>query len=205
MYTTFKTVQIFMVMNMKRDRVNIAVAKEVADVLANTAEGLGMTQYALANQILAVGLDLIRQVYSVAQIREIAQFYKVMTEVESVPVPGRVLDRMIVEMYKENPDAVTRAWCDAGKMLAAYIKAVFGDLEKAVELAPYVARVVPAKRFEVKAKDGEFTMDTIGVGYSLESVQVTARAVQCLLEELNYEVKEIITAPGRLRVKAVEK
>ena len=49
MYITFKTVQIFMVMNMKKDRVNIAVAKEVAEVLANTAEELGMTQYALAN------------------------------------------------------------------------------------------------------------------------------------------------------------
>ncbi len=192
-------------MSIKKDRVNIAVAKEVADVLANTAEELGMTQYALANQILAVGLDLIRQGYSIAQIKEIAQFYKVMTELESVPVPGRLLDRIIVEMYKENPDAVARAWCDAGKMLATYIKAVFGDLEKAVELAPYVARVIPAKRFDVKAKDGEFTMDTIGVGYSLESVQATAKAVQCLLEELNYEVKDIITAPGILRVKAVKK
>ncbi len=181
------------------------MAKEVAEVLANTAEGLGMTQYALANQILAVGLDLIRQGYSVAQIRKIAQFYRVMTEVESVPVPGRVLDRLIVEMYKESPDAVTRGWCDAGKMLAAYIKAVFGDLEKAVELAPYVAWVVPARRFEVKAKDGEFTMDTVGVGYGLESVQATGKAVRCLLEELNYEVEEIITAPGILRVKAVEK
>jgi len=190
---------------MKKDRVNIAVAKEVADMLANTAEELGMTQYALANQILAVGLDLIRQGYSIAQIKEIARFYKVMTELESVPVPGRLLDRMIVEMYKENPDAVARAWCDAGKMLATYIKAVLGDLEKAVELAPYVARVVPAKRFDVKAKDGEFTMDTIGVGYSLESVQTTAKAVQCLLEELNYEVKEVLTAPGILRVKAVKK
>jgi hypothetical protein len=108
-------------------------------------------------------------------------------------------------MYKENPDAVTRAWCDAGKMLAAYIKAVFGDLEKAVGLAPYVARVAPAKRFEVKAKDGEFTTDAIGVGYGLEGVQATGKAVQCLLEELNYEVEEIITAPGILRVEAVEK
>jgi hypothetical protein len=54
--------------------VNIAVAKEVAEVLANTAVGLGMTQYAPVNQILAVGLDLIRQGYGVAQIRGIAQF-----------------------------------------------------------------------------------------------------------------------------------
>jgi hypothetical protein len=60
----------------------------VADHLANTAEGLGMTQYALANQILEVGLELIRGGYGVAQMREIAKFYKVMTELESVPVPA---------------------------------------------------------------------------------------------------------------------
>jgi acyl CoA:acetate/3-ketoacid CoA transferase len=194
-----------MFMSIKKDRVNIAVAKEVAELLANTAEELGMTQYALANQILEVGLELIREGYGVAQIREIAKFYKVMTELESVPVPGRLLDRLIVEMYKENPEVVTRAWCEAGRMLAAYIKAVFGSLEEAVKLVPHVARVVPARRFEVKTENGEFLMDTIGVGYSLESVQATASAVKCLLEELNYEVKEVFTAPGILRVKATKK
>ena len=177
----------------------------MADLLANKAEELGMTQYALANQILEVGLELIREGYGVAQIKEIAKFYKVMTELESVPIPGRLLDRVIVEMYKENPEVVTRAWCEAGRMFAAYIKAVFGSLEEAVKLVPHLARVVPARRFEVKTENGEFLMDTIGVGYSLESVQATASAVKCLLEELNYEVKEVVTAPGILRVKATRK
>jgi hypothetical protein len=108
-------------------------------------------------------------------------------------------------MYRENPEVVARAGCEAGMMLAAYIKAVFGGLEEAVKLVPHVAKVVLARRFEVKTENGEFLMDTIGVDYSLESVQATAKAVQCLLEELNYEVEEIITAPGILRVKAVEK
>lgn len=192
-------------MSMRKDRVNIAVAKEIAEELAKVAEELGMTQYALANQILGVGLELLRQGYSLAQIKEITLFYKVMIELESVPVPGRLLDRMITDMAKENPEVVHRAWCDAGRMLAAYIKAVFGDLEKAVELLPHLARVVPARRFEIKAKGGEFSMDTVGVGYSIESVQATARAVQCLLEELGYELKEVVTAPGILRVKALKK
>ena len=176
------------------------MSKEVADHLANTAEELGMTQYALANQILEVGQELICGGYGVAQIREIAKFYKVMTELESV-----LLDRLIVEMYRENPEVVARAWCEAGRVLAAYIKAVFGGLEEAVKLVPHVAEVVPARRFEVKTENGEFLMDTIGVDYSLESVQATAKAVQCLLEELNYEVEEIIMAPGILRVEAVER
>ncbi|ACB40017.1 hypothetical protein [Pyrobaculum neutrophilum] len=189
----------------KRDRVNIAVAKAVAELLAKTAEELGMTQYALANQILSVGLELVRMGYSPSQIREVALFYKIMTELESLPVPGRLMDRMIVEVASVDAEAVYRAWCDAGKMLAAYIKAVFGDLEKAVELAPYLAKVIPAKRFDVKAQGGNFQLDAVGVGYSIESVQATARAVQCLLEEVGYEVKEVVTAPGVLRVSAAKK
>jgi hypothetical protein len=186
----------------RKDRVNIAVAKEVADALAATAEELGMTQYALANQLLGTGLELVRQGYSASQIRDIALFYRVITELETVPVPGRLLDRMIVEMYKANPDAVGKAWCEAGRMLASYIKAFFGGLENAVKLAPYITKAVPARRFEVRAEGGEFSLDAVGVGYSLESVEVTAAAVRCLLEELGYEIKELATAPGILRVRA---
>ncbi|MEZ0247979.1 MAG: hypothetical protein ABWJ97_01780 [Thermoproteus sp.] len=192
-------------MSQRRDRMNIAVSKEVAESLANIADELGMTQYALANQILGVGLELMRQGYSVSQIRELAQFYKVLMELETVPVPGRILDRMIVEIYKASPDAASKAWCEGGKMLAGYIKAVFGDLKAAAALAPYIAKMVPARRFDVKMEGDEFRVDTIGVGYSMESVEVTASAVRCLLEELGYTIEEISTAPGILRVKAKKK
>lgn len=192
-------------MDKKRERINIAVSKEVAEMLADIAEQSGMTQFALANQILSTGLELFKQGYSVSQIREIAQFYKVLTELEIVPIPGRVLDRMIVEMHKVSPEAVEKAWCEGGKMIAGYIKAVFGGLEKAVNLASYVTRAIPARRFDVKAEGGEFRMDAIGVGYSIESVEATAAAVKCLLQELGYEVKEVATAPGILRVHAVRR
>ncbi|MFN7105910.1 MAG: hypothetical protein ACK4M3_04940 [Pyrobaculum sp.] len=192
-------------MSQKKDRINIAVAREITENLAKTAEELGMTQYALANQILGVGLELIRQGYSVTQIRDIALFYKVMVELETVPTPGRLLDKLVVEMYREKPEAVLKAWCDGGKMLASYIKAVFGELEGAVGLSQYVAKVVPAKRFEVDIKDGEFKLETIGVGYSIESVEATAKAVTCMLEELGYEVRELITAPGILKLRAARR
>ncbi len=182
---------------------NIAVSKEVAETLADVAEQLGMTQFALANQILGMGLELVKQGYSASQIREMAQFYRVVTELEMVPVPGRVLDRMIVEIYRANPEVVERAWCEGGRMMAGYIKAVFGGLEGAVGLASYIAKAVPARRFDVKAEGDEFHMDVIGVGYSLESVEATAAAVKCLLKELGYEIREMATAPGILRVHAV--
>ncbi len=189
-------------MSVRKDRVNIAVARDVAEDLAKTAESMGYTQFALANQILSVGLALIREGFSVQQIRDIATFYKVMTELETVPLPGRLLDKMVVEMFKMNREAATAIWCEAGKMIAGYVKAVFGTLENAAYFARYLANVVPARRFEIKAEGGEFTIDTIGVGYSIESVEVTASAVRCMLEDLGYEIVDIVTAPGILRVKA---
>jgi hypothetical protein len=188
----------------RRDRMNIAVSKEIVDALATTAERLGMTQYALANQLLGVGLELVGQGYNASQIRDIALFYRVMTELETVPVPGRLLDRMIVEMYRTNPEAVGKAWCEAGRMLASYIKAFFGGLEGAAALVPYIVKAVPAKRFEVKVEGNAFDLNAVGVGYSMESVEATASAVRCMLAELGYEVKEVATAPGVLRVHAVK-
>jgi len=189
----------------KKDRVNIAVAKDVAERLAAVAESLGMTQYALANQILATGLELVQQGFKVQQIREIAEFYKVMVELEVVPVPGRLLDKMVADMYKENPEVVEKAWCEAGKMLASYIKAVYGGLDSALSLVPYFSKVIPAKRFDVKASGDELVVDAVGVGYGVESVKATAAGARCFLEDLGYEVKEVITAPGILRVRAVKK
>ncbi len=189
-------------MSIKRERVNIAVARDVAEDLARTAESMGFTQFALANQILGVGLELIKEGFSVQQIRDIATFYKVMTELETVPLPGRLLDKMVVEMFKMNREAATAVWCEAGRMIAGYVKAVFGTLENAAYFARYLANVVPARRFEIKAEGGEFTIDTIGVGYSIESVEVTASAVRCMLEDLGYEIVDIVTAPGILRVRA---
>ncbi|MCX8137825.1 hypothetical protein [Pyrobaculum aerophilum] len=189
-------------MSAKKDRVNIAVARELAEELANTAESMGFTQFALANQILSVGLTLIKEGFSVQQIKDIATFYKVMTELETVPVPGRLLDKMVVEMSKLNKEVALGVWCEAGKMLAGYIKAVFGTLENATYFARYLANVVPARRFEIKVEGGEFVLDTIGVGYSMESVEVTASAVKCMLEDLGYEITDLVTAPGILRVKA---
>ncbi len=192
-------------MSQRRDRINIAVSKEIAESLSRVSEELGMTQYALANQILSVGLSLIRQGYSISQIFDIALFYKVMVELETVPLPGRLLDRMVVEMYRENSELVLKVWCEGGKMLANYIKAVFGNLEDVASLAQYLAKVVPAKRFEIDVKNDTFVLDTIGVGYSMESVEATAKAVMCMIEELGYETKELITAPGILKIKAVKK
>lgn len=190
-------------MSVRRDRANIAIAKDLADRLAETAERLGMTQFALANEMVSLGLDLLGMGYSLGQVRELVRFYKLMTELEIVPVPGRLLDRIIAEEMKISRETAMAVWCDAGKMLASYIRAVFGDIRNVVSFVPYLAKIVPSKRFEVKVEGDKVVVDVIGLGYSVEAVEVNAEAARCLLSEFGYRVEGVVKGPGILHMEAV--
>ena len=191
-------------MSSRQTRVNIAVAKDVAEELAKVAEERGMTQFALASELLRLGLELVKSGYNTQQVRELLTFYKIMTELEIVPIPGRLLDKMITDMYKINSQVMEQLWCEAGKMLAGYIKALFGDLSGVVSLVPYLARILPAKRFEVKVTENNIVIDVVGIGYGIESVQVNAVAARCLLEEFGYKVEKVVTVPGVLKMEALK-
>lgn len=202
MITKFIYIYVSIGMSARQARANIAVAKDVADELARVAEERGMTQFALASELLRLGLELVKNGYDSQQVRELLTFYKMMSELEIVPIPGRLLDKMITDMYKMDSQAMEQLWCEAGRMLAGYIKALFGDLSGVASLVPYLARILPSKRFEVKVAENNAVIDVVGIGYGIESVQVNAVAARCLLEEFGYKVEKVITAPGVLKIEA---
>jgi len=189
-------------MSSRQMRVNIAVAKDVAEELAKVAEERAMTQFALASELMRLGLELVKSGYNTQQVRELLMFYRIMTELEIVPIPGRLLDKMITDMYRINSQVMEQLWCEAGKMLAGYIKALFGDLSGVVSLVPYLARILPAKRFEVKVTENNVVIDVVGIGYGIESVQVNAVAARCMLEQFGYKVEKVVTVPGVLKIEA---
>lgn len=202
MVTTFIYMYTLVHMSSRQTRVNIAVAKDVAEELAKVAEERGMTQFALASELLRLGLELIKSGYDTRQVRELLMFYRVMTDLEIVPIPGRLLDKMIADMYSINSQVMEQLWCDAGKMLAGYIKALFGDLKDVAPMVPYLARLLPSRRFDVKVAENSVVLDVVGIGYGIESVQVNAVAARCLLEEFGYGVEKTIIAPGVLKIEA---
>jgi hypothetical protein len=189
-------------MSSRQTRVNIAVAKDVAEELAKVAEERGMTQFALASELLRLGLELVKSGYNTQQVRELLLFYRIMTELEIVPIPGRLLDKMITDMYKINSQVMEQLWCEAGKMLAGYIKALFGDLKDVAPMVPYLAKILPSKRFDVNITEKSVVIDVVGIGYGIESVQVNAVTARCLLEEFGYNVEKAIIAPGILKIEA---
>lgn len=74
-----------------------------------------MTQFALASELLRLRLELVKSSYNTQQVRKLLMFHKIITELEIVPIPGRLLDKMITDMYRINSQVMEQLWCDAGK------------------------------------------------------------------------------------------
>lgn len=188
----------------KRDRVNIAISTEVAQRLANISDSTGMTQYALANDLLSLGLDLLEQGYNIQQMRELAKLWRICLDVEAVPVPAALLDRLITKIYGEMESLLKELWCETGRVLAAYLKATStAGTGEVVSLMQYLGKMLPAKRTEARQEDGSVVFSVVGVGYSRETIEVNASAVRCFFESLGFKIAQIDVEPGVLYVKAV--
>ncbi len=188
----------------KRDRVNIAISTEVAQRLANISDSTGMTQYALANDLLSLGLDLLEQGYNIQQMRELAKLWRICLDVEAVPVPAALLDRLITKIYGEMGGLLKELWCETGRVLAAYLKATStAGTGEVVSLMQYLGKMLPAKRTEARQEDGSVVFSVVGVGYSRETIEVNASAVRCFFESLGFKIAQIDVEPGVLYVKAV--
>jgi hypothetical protein len=187
----------------RRDRVNIAVSVDVAQRLAAVSDASGMTQYALANDLISLGLDLMEQGYNVQQMRGLAKFWRICLDIEAVPVPAPLLDKLITRLYGEHGDFLKELWCEAGRTLAAYLKATSAaEAREIAQLMGHLGRMLPAKRFEARQDDGAVVFSVVGVGYSRETIEVNAAAVRCFFEALGYKISEMGVEPGVLYVKA---
>jgi hypothetical protein len=181
-------------------QVNIAVAKDVAEELAKVAEERGMTQFALASELLRLGLELVKNGYDSQQVRELLMFYKIMTEPASIlPASHQscsmtwllILYMSVIILSRRRPGIGT---------ISSSIKALFGDLKDVAPMMPYLAKILPSKRFDVNVTENSVVIDVVGIGYGIESVQVNAVAARCLLEEFGYKVEKVIIAPGVLKI-----
>ncbi|MBP1450006.1 MAG: hypothetical protein JZD41_08440 [Thermoproteus sp.] len=188
----------------RKDRVNIAVAVDVAQRLARVSDSTGVTQFALANDLLTLGLDMMDEGYNISQMRELARFWRVCLDVEAVPVPAKLLDRLITKFYSQHGKELEELWCEAGRSLAAYFKAMAGGgLREAMSLLPYLVKMLPARRFDVRLEDGAAILCIVGVGYSKETVLVNAAGARCFFEAFGFKVVELEAEPGILFMKAV--
>ena len=186
----------------RKDRVNIAVAAEIASKLGELAEKRGMTMFSLANESLGVMLELLEDGLTPREVKESIYLFRILNELETVPVPARLMDRMMAALYHKARDEAEAMFCDAGRAIANYLVAVFGSLSNVIEVVSQLPKYVPIKRIDVNERGDMLQVELVGVGYSNEAAYLVKVATKCLVEAMGYEEVDSGYSAGVVYVKA---
>ena len=176
-------------------RTNIAVESEVADSLSDEASKENKTLYALANEALRTVLKVRQEGGSIEDIYTAWLYARISGDLDVVPIPANLLEKMVKTLYLEEKESILKAWYDEGSRIGTYLRVSFPKIN---ELAPEVAqlsraRLLPVKRVEIRQKEGEAgrtVVRVVGAGLSEESTRCAEQFVRGLISAYSLKIVE---------------
>lgn len=186
-------------------RTNIAVEDVVADSLSDEAAKENKTLYALANEALQAVLQVCREGGKPEDVYVSWFFTRVLRDLDSVPVPGDLLEKMVKALYAANSSALLSYWFDEGARIGAYLRLSSPKIEglssEVKELSK--ANLLPLKRIEVREEEGDkVAIRVVGAGPSAESTKCAEHLIRGLIGAYSYRVIESTATEGMIQVRA---
>lgn len=169
-------------------RSNIAVESDIAASLSDKAAKENKTLYAFANESLRAVLDIYKGGGKLEDVYPSWFYTRIMHDLDSVPVPGNLLERMVKALYASDSDSLLKYWFEEGNRIGAYLRQSLPSIEGLSSQAKYLVHsgLLPLKRLEVEIQiRGEETnkivVRLLGAGLSEESTECVERFVRGLI------------------------
>ncbi|MEM0381786.1 MAG: hypothetical protein QW059_00350 [Nitrososphaerota archaeon] len=191
-------------MNMYRS--TLSVNGEIAKELLALAREKNMTLFSLTNQILETAILLMKMGVDFQGLRNLVGVMKILRDVDAVVIPSDFLDKLILELYKNNAKDLQNAFKQIGMELAEYFKLEAMDIEKLVSLAQTLSNFFPLKRVSLRRLNHTtYELSAVGVGGRIESTTCVYYFVEGVLEKYGLEIQDKTISKGLINVKFSEK
>src|SRR5437870_5786981 len=102
-------------------RTNISVDEVVSKALSDEATREKKSQYGLANEILESSLKMCAEGGSPKEIYPSWKFLRLSKEIDTVPLPGSLVEKMVRKLYASDREWLLQGWFDEGKRVGAYL------------------------------------------------------------------------------------
>lgn len=185
-------------------RTNIAVEDRIARELADQAEAMHKTLYALANECLDSVLSVCREGGSPQEVYPAWRLSKMLKEMDAVPIPGPLLERMIKRLYELDRKTLLEAWFEQGQRIGAYLQLFFQDFDQLVSAAKNFEGLLPIKRLDVRRVDREgrpsYVLRVVGAGLSAEATLCAQHIIGGLVEAYSWGIKSSKVTEGILEI-----
>ena len=189
-------------------RTNISVDEVISKALSDEATRENKSQYGLANEILESALKICAEGGNPKEIYSSWRFLRLSKEIDTVPLPGSLVEKMVKKLYASDKDWVSQIWFDEGKRIGAYLRMFSEKIDELSGVVGEFQSFLPVKRIEfgrieTGAGKSEVFVRAIGAGLSTESTTCAERFISGIVSSYSLRVTSSKISEGIIELRAV--
>lgn len=186
-------------------RLNISLKNDIVKALEEISEKDGKTVSSIVSEASAIYLEAEKLGLRLTDVMKAVRILGLTEQINAIPVPGILLDRMIELSYKYSDKESREIWFERGRVLGNIMKAYASTIEDFSGFISEYRLFLPADLFEVEVDQGNVAIVLSGAGYSQEAAICTAEGVSGFLSAYGYEPDGSETSEGFIKVSATKK
>jgi hypothetical protein len=186
-------------------RTNISIADEIADGLSEQALKRNKTLYAFANESLEAVISVCKLSGEPSEVLPSWKMGRMLKEVDAVPLPGDLLEKIIKKLYETERDWLLKTWFAEGRRIGSYLSMGYQELPNLAQAAVEFQGLLPLRRLEfrnVETTDSKTQMAVraIGAGISMEATTCAEQFIRGVVDAYGWTVKNSKTAEGMIEL-----
>ena len=187
-------------------RTNISIADDVAEKMSEEAMKRHKTLYAFANESLEAVVGVCRLSGEPDEILPSWKLGKMLKEVDAVPVPGDVLEKLVRKLYGAEKEWLLGVWFAEGERIGNYLRMGYPELSGLAQAAVEFRGLLPLRRLEFRSVDeggtkGQLVVRAVGAGQSAETTACAEQFIRGVIESYSFKVRGSRTSEGIIELK----
>lgn len=185
-------------------RLSISMKGEMVKILENEAATKGKTVSSILSEAASLYIEADRLGIRSEDILRTLRIVEIMREIDAVPVPVILLDKIVGISLKSSEDEVMPRWFERGLVLGNILRTYAKGLREFSDFIREYKFLIPIGMFETEFDENNVQLVVSGVGNSLHAAKCTSEGLRGLLYAYGYRVNNVETSEGFIKIKARE-
>lgn len=183
-------------------RMSLAVESTLGEELSQLAKKKNMTVYALTNEIIEAGLEVINEGVELDFLKDLWKTYRILKDFDAILLPSEFMDNLLSRLYEKDRDFLLNSFYRLGRDVGRYLRILADKPEQLFELGHKLLRFYPLKTVNIKnIGPSLYEVNAFGVGGTIESTQCVFELAKGIFEEFRLKIIDSEVSKGLIRLK----
>ncbi|MEM1518094.1 MAG: hypothetical protein QXI27_06270 [Nitrososphaerota archaeon] len=183
-------------------RMSLAVESTLGEELSQLAKKKNMTVYALTNEIIEAGLEVINEGVELDFLKDLWKTYRILKDFDAILLPSEFMDSLLSRLYEKDREFLLSSFYRLGREVGRYLKILADTPEQLFELGHKLLRFYPLKTVNIKnIGPSVYEVNAFGVGGTIESTQCVFELARGIFEEFRLKIIDSEVSKGLIRLK----